>query len=341
VSSLEEANVSPTYQCCKFRGSVLAYDARTGARQWHTFLIKPAHRVGKNVAGAKKFGPAGASIWNTPAIDEKRAQLTVGTGNDYSSPSTDASDAVVALDLATGKVKWVHQAVSNDGWNASCSVPDKALCPQEDGPDYDFGAATMITKASDGRDIVLGGEKSGDVLALDPDDGHQLWKTKVGRGGILAGIYFGMAASGDSVFVPISDMDDGRKYQQPAQPGLYALNLLTGEFLWKAPASPTACEGRKSCSPGIAAAITATPDLVLTGASDGWLRIYDSASGKVLWQFDTVQSFNTVGGGTGMGGAIGGGAAPIAYHGTLIAPSGYGFANQRQGNVLLVFDIAN
>jgi polyvinyl alcohol dehydrogenase (cytochrome) len=337
VSSLEEAIIDPTYECCVFRGSVIAYDAVTGSRIWQTYLVPKPEFIGLNAAGAKRFGPAGAAVWNTPAIDVKRNQLTVGTSNDYSTPSA-GSDSIVAMDLATGKVKWRYQALAHDSWNTSCQVAPHTLCPEEEGPDYDFGAATILATASNGQDFVLGGAKSGDVFAIDPDTGRLIWKTKVGRGGILAGVYFGMATSGDRVFVPISDLADGRKYKEPAKPGLYALDLKTGKFLWKAPMSAKSCEGRPNCSPGITAAITATSDLVMTGAVDGWLRFYDAATGKILWTFDTAQTFKTVGGEKATGGSIGGGASPIAYHGMVIVPSGYGFATQRPGNVLLMFD---
>ena len=337
VSSLEEANIAPSYECCKFRGSVVAFDARSGSRLWQTYLTPPPQIVGKNDAGTDIYAPSGVAVWNTPAIDAKRGQLTIGTGDNYSSPGTADSDSIVALDLAGGAVKWVHQSLGGDAWNSGCEVTPRSLCPAEDGPDYDFGAATILATASDGKDIVLGGQKSGDVVAVDPDDGHRLWDTKVGRGGILAGVYFGMAVSGDRVFVPISDMPDGRSYKDPARPGLYALDLRTGNTLWQAPASPQACDGRPACFPGIAGSITATPELVLVGASDGWIRIYDTNSGEVLWRFDSARSFKAVGGGTAKGGSIGGGAAPIAYHGSLIVPSGYGFVGQRPGNALLVF----
>ena len=130
---------------------------------------------------------------------------------------------------------------------------------------------------------MLAGQKSGEVYALDPDSGKLIWKTKVGRGGILAGVYFGMAAHGDRVYVPINDAPDGRAYDEPAKPGLYALKLADGTVIWKAPIADSVCAGRGAqCAPGIGAAITATDDLVFTGAGDGRVRIYDANSGAVL-----------------------------------------------------------
>lgn len=337
VSSLEEAIVDPRYQCCTFRGSVVAYDGRTGRRLWQTFMTAAPIKVGANERGAEQFGPSGAPIWNTPAIDEKRHQLYVGTGDNYSSPTTDTSDAILALDLSTGKINWTFQTRPNDAWNVSCQTPDHTLCPRPNGPDYDIGAAVVLATAVDGRDYVLAGSKSGDVYAVDPDTGKLRWDTKVGRGGVLGGVYFGMAVAGDRVFVPVSDTDDHQPHAEPGRPGLYALDLRTGRYLWKSPYGAETCQGRALCGPGIAAAVTVTGNLVLTGGIDGWLRIHDARTGAILWRFDTARTFPAVGGGVATGGAMGGGAAPIAYGGMLIAPSGYGFAGKMPGDALLVF----
>ena len=338
VSSLEEAIIDPGYQCCTFRGSVLALNARTGASVWRTFMTPSPQDQGLNPKGEKKFGPSGAPIWNTPAIDVKRRQLTVGTGDNYSSPATTTSDAIIALDLASGRVNWVYQTRERDAWNVACGVPDTTLCPSEKGPDYDLGAATIVATDRGGHDHVLAGSKSGDVYAVDAAKGRLQWDVKVGRGGVLAGIYFGMAVSADRVFVPVSDAADGRTYSEPARPGLYALDLKTGRYLWKAPDTGLSCVGRAHCVPGIASAISVTGDLVIAPGSDGWLRIRDARTGKELWSYDTTQPVTAVGGAIAKGGAMAGGVGPIAYHGMLIMPSGYGFAGKIPGNALLVFD---
>ena len=339
VSSLEEAIIQPSYECCTFRGSVAALDARTGALVWQTYMTPAPKDQGLNDAGARRMGPSGAPIWNTPSIDVKRHQLYVGTGDNYSSPATPTSDAIVALDLATGRMNWVYQTRRNDAWNVACGTPDKTLCPSEKGPDYDIGAATMVATASNGRDYVLAGAKSGDVYAVDAATGKLQWNVKAGRGGVLAGVYFGMAVSGDRVFVPVSDADDHEPHSEPARPGLYALDLKTGKYLWKVPDTGESCKDRPRCVPGIASAISVTGNLVIAPGTDGWLRIRDTRTGKQLWSYDTTVPVTAVGGATAKGGAMGGGVGPIAYHGELIMPSGYGFTGKIPGNELLVFGV--
>ena len=339
ISSLEEARAAnPTYECCTFRGSVVAYEAATGKVDWETYMTDPPVEQGVNPAGAKRFGPSGIALWNSPAIDHKRGRLYIGTGDNYSTPTSNLSDAIVALDLKTGAVAWSYQALTRDGWNVACGASDKANCPPENGPDYDFGAAVILAHASNGHDYVLAGAKSSTVFAVDPDTGKLVWVNKVGRGGVVAGIHFGMAAVGDALFVPVSDVPDGRTYPDPARPGMYALDIRTGHYLWQSPAQDV-CAGKPFCHPGYAAAITATPQLVIAGSDDAHLRVFDLATGKVTWDYDTLRDFKTVNGTVARGGAMGGGSAPIVDRGLLVTNSGYGFAGAMAGNVLLVFDV--
>ncbi|GAB4142437.1 MAG: PQQ-binding-like beta-propeller repeat protein [Sphingomonadales bacterium] len=341
ISSLEVATaIDPTYPCCTFRGSVVALDAATGAIKWQSHSIdQEARPTGINSAGAAQFGPSGAPFWNSPAIDEKRGQLYVASGENYSSPANDRSDAVFAMDLATGAINWVYQATTGDAWNGACEAATTANCPAEKGPDFDFGAGTILAAASNGRDYVLAGQKSGMVHAIDPDSGKLLWQEKLGRGGVRGGIHFGMAVDGDRLYVPVSDVPDGKSYDEPPRPGLYALDVKTGQELWQAPAADDVCDGRKFCDPGYSAAITATSQLVLAGGNDGYVRAYDSANGTVLWAFDSARAFAAVNGATAQGGSMSGGAAPVLRDGLMVVNSGYGFAGKMPGNALLVFEV--
>jgi polyvinyl alcohol dehydrogenase (cytochrome) len=339
VSSSEEAMIDPRYECCSFRGSVVAYEAQTGRRLWQTFMTEPAAAQGVTADGIRKLGPSGASIWNSPTIDERRRRLYVGTGDNYSKPPTSTSDSIVAMSLEDGRLVWVHQTTPGDVWNVSCVLSGHTGCPDDSGPDYDIGAATILATGSNGRDYLVAGQKSGTVLAVDPDTGTLIWKSKVGRGSLFGGILFGMAVGGDTLFVPVNDVDDGRKYQEPGHPGLYALDLLTGRYRWQAPDTADHCQGRAACSRGIGGAITVAGDLVLAGGNDGWMKIYDSHDGKVLWQFDTAREFPSQGNGIARGGSISGGAGPLAYRGTLIVSSGYGLTGRMPGNALMVFEV--
>ena len=338
VSSLEVTTAAdPDYACCTFRGSVVALDAATGKQVWKGYTIpEPPTVVGETVVGTPIIAPSGAPVWNAPTIDPARGQLYVGTGQNYSSPAEGHSDAIIAFDLETGEQRWVFQALAGDAWNMGCydyyGGEPGPNCPKEEGPDLDFGAGTLLSV--DGG-LVLAGQKSGDVWALDPDTGRVVWNRKLGRGGIQGGIHFGMAADGDLLYVPISDMDDGLDYEEPARPGIHAVDIASGESRWFH-AYVDRCEGRDYCDPGISAAVWSLPGAVATGAMDGMLRIHARDTGEVLWAFDALREFETVSGATAQGGSFGG-PGPVVVNGALYVNSGYGIYYHMPGNVFLRF----
>lgn len=341
MSSLEvTAAADPTYACCTFRGGVAVYDALSGEKLWAGYTIdQPPKVVGKNAVGTERIAPSGAPIWGTPSIDNQRGVMYVGTGENYSSPANDTSDAILALSLKDGRIVWRQQMTAGDAWNMGCETEEKINCPPENGPDYDFGAATILATSSSGRDIVLAGQKSGDVFALDPDqNGKVLWHRKLGRGGIQGGVHFGMAVAGDTLYVPMSDFDGGPRWPGVAKPGMFALDITSGKTLWYTPAEDV-CGSREFCQPGLSAAASAIDGAVIGGSMDGHLRAYDSKDGAVLWDYDTATTFSTLDGGTARGGSIGGGAGAVFSAGMMYVNSGYGIYFHMPGNVLLAFGL--
>lgn len=334
ISSLEEgAAISADYPCCTFRGAVAALNAGTGEELWRRYFIPPAIEQATNGAGKKLYGPSGVPVWAGMAVDGDL--LFVATGDDYTGEGSGASDSVIALNRHSGEIVWVAQARAGDVWNASCEYAGKINCPDDNGPDWDYGAGPVVATGASGRKLLLAGDKGGLVVGLDPLTGKVLWRNKVGRGGVVAGINFGLAAHGGKVFVPVSDVPDGRTYDEPAKPGLYALDIDTGEFIWKAPAADT-CGGRAGCFPGYSAAITVLDDYVLAGSNDGYLRAFDTENGVILWEYDTTQSVEAVGDRVAQGGSVGGGQAPIVVGDRIILNSGYAFSGKMPGNALLV-----
>jgi polyvinyl alcohol dehydrogenase (cytochrome) len=342
LSSLEVTQAAdPTYACCTFRGGVAAYDAKTGKKNWVGYTIdEPPVVVGQNSIGTDRVAPSGSPVWNTPSIDSKRGVMYVGTGENYSSPANDTSDAILALSLNDGSIVWRQQMTVGDAWNMGCETEERVNCPPEDGPDYDFGAATIIATNSAGKDIVLAGQKSGEVFGLDPEqDGKILWRKKLGKGGIQGGIHFGMTVEGDTLFIPMSDFDGGPRWPGIAYPGMFAVDITTGEQLWFAPALDV-CEGREFCQPGLSAAASSIAGAVVAGSMDGHLRAYASNSGKVIWNFDTAIEFITLNGTKGSGGSMGGATGPVFSEDMLFVNSGYGIYFHMPGNVLLAFRLS-
>ena len=325
ASREEAAGGGPDYPCCTFRGSLVALNADTGKQVWKTYIIaeepKPARR---NSKGVQLFAPSGAGLWASPTIDESRNAIYLGTGDAYSKPPVQkTTDAVMALDLATGKVKWSVQHTEDDAWLVGCEVTSPSEnCPDDIGPDYDFGSASIMRTLPDGRTIVVSAQKSGEVFAQDVRDGALIWKAALAEKLARGEINFGGAA------------DDQNAYFGTRSSGIWALDLRTGQKKWVATVAPTA--QRQS---GQTAALTVIPGVVFSGGSDGVLRAFATADGKQIWSYDTIRDFTTTNGVAATGGAMGA-PGPTIAGGMVFAGSGYtGLGNGRGGNVLLAFGV--
>lgn len=351
ASGEENASIDPHYECCSFRGSVVAFDAETGTQVWKTYVIaespQPTH---KSKVGTQLWGPSGAGIWSSPTIDPERKVLYVGTGNSYSEPMATMGDALVALDLNTGKIAWFRQMMAADTWNSSCQV-SFGNCPETEGPDFDFGSSPILVSLPGGHRALVAGQKSGIVSALDPDNGGKvLWQVRVGEGGTRGGVEFGPAADDDKAYVAVSDavrrleetnINGERLKRWIPDPtkggGLFALRLSTGEKVWQTAAPKTGCQNRTNCSPAQSAAVSVIPGVVFSGSVDGHLRGYSTGDGQILWDFDTVRDYTTVNGVAAHGGSLDG-PGPTIAGGMLYVNSGYGKAGM-PGNALLAFSV--
>jgi polyvinyl alcohol dehydrogenase (cytochrome) len=343
ISSLEVGTAEdPNYPCCTFRGSVVALDMDTGRKVWQAYTVLQEPKVvGQTAKGTNILAPSGAPVWGSPTVDAKRGALYFGSGENYASPSDTNSDAVIAVDLATGARRWSYQLSKHDAWNNSCMYKGHPNCPAERGLDQDLASSPMLVDVGHGRQVLLAGAKSGMLTAVDPDHGGALlWDLRVGRGSLQGGIHFGMSAEGTSIYVPIYDSKttpQAGTYDDAGYPGMHMVDATTGKLVWRG-AFFNACGNRSPCEAGISAATTAIPGAVLSGAIDGWLRAYDRNTGKVIWQTDTTGDFPAVNGAIAHGGSMSG-PGPAVYHGNLITNSGYGFAFKLPGNALLVYSI--
>jgi len=334
VSSYEESQgADPHYPCCTFRGSVAAIDATSGAVLWKSYMIADAPtRRGTSSAGVPLWGPAGSAIWSAPTIDTARRRVYVATGNAYSAPAAGSSNAVVALDIATGEITWTRQVTPNDIYISGCRAGNPN-CPEVNGPDLDFGSAPMLATLAGGRTVIVIGQKSGTGFAMDPDRrGEVIWQYRAGQGGVLGGIEWGSAVDTEHAYFAVSDMT------LPHPGGLHAVNLTSGERAWvAAPAAPVCAAGR-GCSPAQSAALTAIAGAIFSGSNDGALRAYSSATGALLWTYDTNRAFTPVNGVAAQGASMLG-PGPAVAGGMVFVNSGYGAFGGRPGNVLLAFGV--
>jgi polyvinyl alcohol dehydrogenase (cytochrome) len=337
VSSVEEAvGGNPKYECCTFRGSLIAYDANTGARQWQTFTItEAAVPIKKTSIGTQTWGPAGAAVWAAPTIDPERRRIYISTSNGYTYPAPNTTNSVMALDLQTGKRIWNRQLTPNDAFVMNCGPKSTSeTCPQELGPDFAVGTSPILKSIGGGRRIIVVGQKSGLAWGINPEDGSVVWQHRVGQGSPLGGIEWGGAADDQHVYYPNADGLLGMK----AAGGLAAIRLATGERTWWAPPIATCTDANFRCIPAQSAAASAIPGVVFSGATDGMMRAYSTTDGKVLWEYATAKDFETVNGVKARGGSING-PGPTIVNGMVYFNSGYGAFGQMAGNVLLAFGV--
>jgi polyvinyl alcohol dehydrogenase (cytochrome) len=333
---------APDYECCTSHGAVVALDAASGERLWVYHTMEDAKPTTVSRLGVQQYGPSGAPIWTAAAIDEKRRLIYVGTGENTSAPATDTSDAILAIRMDDGSLAWKYQTTPNDIFLTGCmNQPDGPNCPPASSinKDWDFGAGLMLAQRPDGSEAVLAGQKNGVVWALNPDNGELLWDTKIGGGGAMGGIHWGMAYDGKTLFAA-NNMSTGPTADE-VSPGLAALDVSTGNIVWQYRHQPD-CSGNRpqeirSCGSnyGMSAATLLVDGAVVQGANDGFLKIFDSRSGEPIFTFDTARSFDTANGVKGHGGAIDN-ATVVAANGLLLVQSGYGLMGV-PGNLLLAF----
>jgi polyvinyl alcohol dehydrogenase (cytochrome) len=325
VSSDEEGKSStPGYGCCTFRGSVVALDIATGHLLWKTYTVtEEAQAIHANGAGAQQFGPAGAPIASAPTIDAKRGALYVSTGNSYTGSAAPMADAIVALDLIDGKIRWIKQLPLKD--NAATG---------------EFDSPPILRSLAGDRQIILAAQKSGRLYGLDPDRvGEILWGSdanEAGAAGTAGVVESGAAADHRNLYVavsvspPLPDISSG---------SLWAVDINTGARRWRSPAPSPPCSWTdRSCSHVQSQAVTVMPGIAFSGSMDGHLRAYSTIDGKVVWDFDTAKDYETVNRIKARGGSLAEGGAAIV-NGIVYVTSGDKRAAGQPGNVLLAFSV--
>lgn len=234
---------------------VVALDARTGEVRWRT---ETAPAEASDAEGGPT-GPGCADVWGSVTVDTERRLAFFGTGNCATSPRGWGrfTEAIVALDLDDGSVRWTYQ-------------PHE---PNRD--DLDFAGAPNLFESvgADGasRALVGLGGKDGTYYALDRATGEPVWVTPVVEPGLTrpgsnfsTGGFIGPAGVADGI-VSGGTAIGGSPY-------LHALSIDDGSILWQQPiAAPT--YGAPAMGGGV----------LVIGGTDFTVRALDLATGDVLW----------------------------------------------------------
>jgi len=318
VSSTEEKLSHPT-----FRGSLAAVSLTNGQILWQTYFA-PA-------------GYSGTPVWSSaPVIDVRRSQIYVTTGNNYLVPGSvqtceraaagnpiailacqatdNYEDSIVALDLATGAVKWGQRCSADDAWITACQA-HAPVCPDPAGLDYDFGSGAnlfMATIAGTPIELVGAGQKSGVYWALSPSSGTIAWATLVGPGGRVGGMQWGTATDDQRIYVALSNTRHQTYTLHPSgvswNGGSWAaLDPATGAILWQVPDPGYSTIHPKDPALSLGP-VTVANGVVYVASMSGYMFALDGATGATLWSFQAPGSVN---------------AAPAVVNGTLYWGTGY------------------
>jgi polyvinyl alcohol dehydrogenase (cytochrome) len=197
----------------RFRGFLAALDKAGGQGVWTTFTVPET--------------AAGASLWNSAAVDLEAGRAYGATGNNHGAPNTDSSDALIAFDLKTGEIKWKNQRTMGDVWNGTAGTTDA------DPPDADFGASpvlyqTMVNGVP--TKLVSAGQKIGAAHAVRAEDGMLVWTRQLCTGmntrdGKM-GIFVNGAWSGKNMLFACNNAGKSQ---------LFGLDGATGEIAWMTP----------------------------------------------------------------------------------------------------------
>jgi outer membrane protein assembly factor BamB len=227
--------------------AVIALDATTGRERWTT--------VTAPTDGAGATGPGCGDVWGSPTVDPAAKLVFVGTGNCTSSPDGYGrfAEAIVALDLGTGQVRWTYQPHA----------------PNRD--DLDFAGAPNLFSAGD-RLLVGLGNKDAVYYAVDRSSGELVWRTQVTEPGIprpdanySTGGFIGGTAVADGIVVGGTAVG--------GTPALHALDAATGAIKWQ----------QAEAADTYASAAIANGVVFLGSTTDFTFRALDLQTGEVLW----------------------------------------------------------
>ncbi len=303
------------------RGYIDAYDAQTGKRAWRFYTIPGPGEPGHETWAGDSWKTGGASVWVTGAYDAEQNLLMYGIGNpgpDYHSESRKGdnlySNALVALDADTGKLRWHYQFTPHDvhDWDAT-EVPilaDLTIAGQmrkvvmfanRNGFYYTIDRTTgkpIVAKpfvtttwakeiGADGRPVLLPGNvpnEKGSVTCPDLTGGTNFWQPSFDP---ATRTFFVNAREVCMIYYAWKpEYKAGERFtggagqrvaskESPAYGALRAIDPATGERKWEF----------KYLTPSTAGLLTTASGLVFTGDADGNVIALDSRNGKLLWRY--------------------------------------------------------
>src|SRR5947207_1461036 len=296
------------------RGFVSAYNASTGERVWRHWTIPAKGDPGFETWKGTAVTTGGGATWQTGSYDPETDTLYWATGNPW--PNSDDrerggdnlfTDCVLALDPATGKLKWYYQFTPHDVHDWDATEPNVLVNTRFRGQD---------------RKLLLHADRNGFFYVFDRTDGHLLlaekfvrtltWASGIGADGrpiriperdlscpdhatnwhgtafsSATRLYYVMATERCNVRLSPGSWTRERPRVDPATRYLRALDIETGRIVWEIPqAGPI--DGKRD-----AGVLATAAGILFYGDASGYFVAVDERDGKTLWRLPLNATIKT------------------------------------------------
>ena len=166
-------------------------------------------------------------------------------------------EAIVAVDIATGRENWVRRITKMDAWNGGCvAVPiDKENCAQDPpGTDGDFGMAPgFVSSKTSGleEDVVVVGQKNANIYAFNAETGETVWQVNTSPDKQGGGISWGVAVDDEAVYYNLPYGLGGTHGMGESTAFYGAVGLKDGKKVWEVRVNETGTNSIALTAPSV------------------------------------------------------------------------------------------
>lgn len=299
------------------RGTIFALDQATGSVVWQFSTVED-----EGLWGNPKINHGGGA-WYPPSADPETDTLYYGIGNPYPYPGIPGypagasrpgdnrwTNSTVALDAATGELRWGFQAFPHD-------IFDR---------DHVLTAIAEVAADSETRKVIISTGKGAVVFGLDPDTGEELWRTPVGKHqndqltsfdetievfpGVQGGVVTPIATADGVAYVSVVNAptiyNSDEDYQAEERTLLFtnpsnvvAIDAATGEIIWDVEVTADLLGATDlfdsldwAEQPDLFGGMTVVNDLLFTATYFGQILAFDRSNGELAWVHQASSSVN-------------------------------------------------
>ena len=296
------------------RGFLAAYKAATGERVWRHWTVPAQGERGIETWKGTAFTLGGGATWLTGSYDPETDTLFWATGNPW--PNSDDrerggdnlfTNCVLALEPATGELKWHYQFTPHDVRDWDATEPNVLVNTKFRGQDR-----KLLLHADRNGFFYVFDRTNGKLLLGEPFVRRMTWASGVGADGRPAllpessvvcpdhatnwngtafspvtRLYYVMATEKCSVRLLPGSWKTGRPAEEPGKKYLRALDIETGKIAWEIPqVGPT--DGKR-----VAGVLATAGGLLFYGDPSGYFLAADERTGKTLWRLPLNATIKT------------------------------------------------